>query len=945
MGRSHEMAALLALLDRAEVGHADPLLVTAEAGMGKTALLDELVRTARCRDWRVARAAAPQGGEVSPFAVVEDLAHCLSDHVDHLAVDEARLLRAPPRDGTVGPAPVAAALLHLLEASSSGQPLLVLIDDLQWADPGSLAAICVAVGRLGQDRVAVVAAARPRPALDPRVHTWQRIEVGPLALDAARGLLRRSLADQGCANVPDERQAEHLAEALGRCPLALVEAGRLLSAEQLTGHAALPDPLPLAERLEEAWGRSWSALPEPTRIALLALAVTQGSGGALTARLLADLGLTVDALDPAGADGLLDPRVDSRGGRARLAHPLIRDAILAEAGLPAARTMHARAAGAAEVLGLPPSVVIAHLTAAAEPGDEAAQARLVAEAERAEAAGLGDSATHALLVAAELALTDLDRSRLAARAARAQVEHSFACTDITPILTLADVRVLAPEERFWIEWLRSEWLHEEDLSRALRAVETTAGWARRIDSPMMSWVQFSALTDAWGLLDGEAGLRGAQELREFADRPDADARGGMPAWACRGMYALALFQVGLVQAADAELHEVRELSRRWRPTGSAHLVQRLQVAAVDTQMCQLWPWVDVRFEELAELLAADPGQTLGYLRMVQAERALRRGQLGVARALIDEARALGFGSTSRAYFARWLEVSLRIAAVQGDAAVLAAQASALRMMAGRIGWVQIVSAADRAQGLAALGEGRLDDALTHLEPLADVPLLGRGPWDGVPMGRTDLVEALSRSGEAARAAEVAAGLAGMLAPAADTFARALVARLQGLVTQGDSAIRALGLAIDAFGAAGDPFEQARTRLLLGELLRRERQIAPARHELRLAAATFGGMGAPTWAARALGELRATRAAVPAPAHEPPSEDPLAALTPQERRVAEAAASGASDRQAAAELFLSPRTVAYHLSSVYRKLGVSSRAALAARLAQARSGYPPDAADR
>ena len=431
----------MALLDRAEVDRADPQLIVGEAGMGKTALLDEFAGAARRRGWRVARAAAPQGGEVSPFAVVEDLAHCLPEHVERLAEDDARLLRAASRDGTVGPVPVAAALLRLLSVAGAAQPLLLLVDDLHWADSGSLAAICVAVGRLGQDRVAVIAAARPRPALDPRLHTWQRIDVGPLALDASSGLLLRSLTDRDSATLPDERQAELLAEALGRCPLALVEAGRLLSVDQLTGHAALPDPLPLAERLEAAWGRSWSALPEPTRIALLALAVTQGAGRALTVRLLDDLGLTADALDPAVADRLLDPRADSREGRARMAHPLIRDAVLTAAGRPAVRDMHTRAADAAEAIGLPPSVVIAHVVAAAEPGDETARARLLVEAERAEAAGLGDPAVHALVAAAELALTNRERSRLAARAARTLMEFSTASTDVSRILALADLPV------------------------------------------------------------------------------------------------------------------------------------------------------------------------------------------------------------------------------------------------------------------------------------------------------------------------------------------------------------------------------------------------------------------------------------------------------------------------------------------------------------------------
>ena len=941
------MAALTALLDRAEVDRADPQLIVGEAGMGKTALLDELAGTARGRDWRVARAAAPQGGDVSVFTVVEDLAHCLPEHVDRLADDEARLLAAPPRDGTVGPAPVAAALLHLLEAASSDQPLLVLVDDLQWSDPGSLSAICVAVGRLGHDPVAVVAAARPRPALDPRVHTWGRIEVGPLALDASSGLLRRSLADRDCPTVPDERQAGVIAEALGRCPLALVEAGRLLSADQLTGRDALPDPLPLAERLEEAWGRSWSALPEPHRTGLLALAVTQGAGVGLTARVLADLGLGMDALDPAAADGLLDPRARSWADGARPAHPLIRDAILVAAGMPTVRAMHARAADAAEALALPPSVVIAHLVAAAQPGDGAVTDRLLAQAERAEAAGLGDAAAHALLAAAELALAAPERCRLAARAARTLTEQGTADTaDVAPILALADPSALRPEERFWVEWLRAEHL-AEDLERSQRATESVLELAAELDSPMLAWIRFSALNNAWAMLDEESTLRHAAAMLALADRPDADAAARMPGWACRGMHALALFQVGQVRAAAAALDAIRDASRCWRPTTGAGLVERVQAGAADAYLVQLDPWVDARFEELVDLLAADPGQTLGAVRVMQAERACRRGRFRRARALLDESRALGFGAGSRTYWPYWLMVSRRVAAACGGAELVAREAAELGAIASANGWPQAATTANRAQGLLALGEGRLDDALADLEPLDEVSLLGRGPWDDVPLGRADLVEALHRSGEADRASAVAAALVETLAPSPDLYARALVARAQGLACRGAHAQSAFATAIAAFDEAGDPFEAgadptAARRVAAPGALRTvgAPRVAPGSRRVR--ADGGHGVGGPRPRRAARHPCAHTGPGCPAPA-----PDPLSMLTPQERRVAEAVARGASDRQVAAELFLSPRTVAYHLASVYRKLGISNRASLAARLAQSRSGHPPPggAADR
>lgn len=925
-GRARELEILDGALTRTlEGGHAEPLLLVGDAGMGKSALLDETARRARSRGMRLARAAAPQGGEANAFALVEDIVRCLPEDLARLPDEDAEMLHEAPRDATVGPGPVAAALLHLLVEAGQHQPLLVLVDDLHWADTGSLVALGLAVGRLGRERVSYVASARPRPALDQRLAAWTTVEVGPLGLDAAVSVLRTGLPDPAALT---NRHAGRLAESLGRCPLALVEAGRLLTAGQIAGRDPLPDPLPLSERLGAAWGRSWSDLPEPTRTALLALAVTQGAGGALTARVLSDLGLGSDALDPTAADRLLDLRAPCPGGSARLAHPLIRDAIIAAAGLGAVRAMHAHAAEAAQALGLAPSLVIAHVAAAATPGDTRAMARLVAEAERAEAAELGDPAAYALLAAAELALTDVERSRLAARAARTLMEYSLSSIQTARILALADLRVLSAEERFWVEWLRSEWLDEEDLRRCEQSLEGTIERAQQIDTPMLPWIVFSAMTGAWGLLDGEAGLRHGSTLRALAERADADDDGRMPAWACRGMYALALFQVGQVRASRAELEAVGQASCNWRPSTGTRLVQQLQVAVVDKEMSQMHAGVDVRLENLAERQAGDPGPTLGFVRRTQAERALRRGQLILARALIDEAWALDQGSTSRVGLIDWLGVSARIAAAQGDAAMLTRQAAELREVAARIGWLQVVSVADRAQGLLALGEGRLDDALTHLEPLAEAPLLGRGPWEAVPLGRADLVEALSRSGEADRAATVASALTDTLGPSADPLARGLVTRSQGLVTRGDPAHRALATAIALFDQAGDPFEAARTHLLLGEVLRRERRIQDARHELRLALAEFERMGASTWAARAQGELRASGAVVPAPV-----PDPLATLTPQERRVAEAVASGATDRQIAAAMFLSHRTVAFHLSSVYRKLGVTGRAALAGRLAQ------------
>ncbi len=183
------MGILDAALDASRVEHATPLLVIGDAGMGKTALLDAVARRARSRRLRIVRAAAPDGAQATAFGIVEDIARGLADDVARLPEADAAVLRAPDRVRAEGPGPVAAALLHALAEAAHHQPLLVLLDDLHWADTGSLAALCLAVGRLQIEPVTVIGAARPRPPLDPRLQAWRQVEVGPLDVEAAVSVL------------------------------------------------------------------------------------------------------------------------------------------------------------------------------------------------------------------------------------------------------------------------------------------------------------------------------------------------------------------------------------------------------------------------------------------------------------------------------------------------------------------------------------------------------------------------------------------------------------------------------------------------------------------------------------------------------------------------------------------------------------------------------------
>ena len=506
------------------------------------------------------------------------------------------------------------------------------------------------------------------------------------------------------------------------------------------------------------------------------------------------------------------------------------------------------------------------------------------------------------------------------------LDSSLGELDTARILQLVDLNVLVPQERLTVEWLHAEQLGQVSLSQHQAALEVAIAHAVELDSPETAWMLWSAVNTAFAVEDGKSAMRHAASLRDLAGRAGLEHSGHFPAWACRAVHAVTLFQVGDVAAADGALSAARQESRSWGPARDVALEELLAALVIDFIMGDLDPRIDVRLQEPARRGLGR--ETMSFASAVQAHRALGRAEFATARALIDDSISLERASAFQGVIPFRLATAVLIDAHIGDHAALAREVAEMRDLCRDIGWIQLIATADRAEGLQALGDGQLETALTRLEPLAEDRLLGCGPWDSVPMGRADLVEALVRSGERDRAAAVASDLTRVLGPSSDPIAQALVCRSRGLVNQGEVADKDFVCAVADFGRAGLPFEEARTRLLRGELLRRERHVHEARRELRIAAAAFDRMGAVPWARQATDELRATGVAV-----QPRTADPWASLTPQERRVAEAVAAGGSDREVAAELFLSHRTVSYHLSSVYRKLGVTNRTALSSRFAE------------
>lgn len=939
VGRAEELEALAQALQRAADAVPTPLLLVGDPGVGKSILLRSVSSSAREAGFRVLAAACPDGSHELRYGALADLVHPAADLLATLADADRVILEGLSERGSPGPARVATALLRLLSAADASSPVAVVVDDLHAADTDSIAAITLAAGRLAGRRVAIVAAVRGHPATDPRLGPWERIVVGPLEADAATELLVASMPQRIRPSLTRAR-ARTLADALGRNPTALRECPRLLTEEEVCGTAPLPDPVPVGERLLSAWGHAFDALTRVQQDAVLATYLTAGQGGHLLEHMLRLIGATDEDAAAGALVGLVGG--SSRAGTEPLAgagQPLVRSAVLTWAGPARVRAIHRRAAQAAAELGFPPPQVIAHLRASASgPEPELAEA-LEHQAELARARGQVRAAARAIETAAVVSESPSARAQLAARSAQLQLSVSQFVDDPGALLTILDSADLDPEGRIWADLLRAQHLMPQDVRGAAVAMRRAAGHAHLVNSPALPQILIGASFLAWAVGDGRAALDLADLFLEWEAGVDweTDMHAGaapVPPWAGTALRGIARFQAGDVGSADDDLAAARAASAEWSPHSEQDLPLLVNVVMLDEALGTRRALSDRRLDIVVQGLEGDTGETIGIIRNIQASRALRRGDLTTARILVDEGLDIARAALHGQNILLRLCTAVRIDAIVGDRQRLTDEVAELRALAERLGHGWGHAYADRAEALLALADGRHADAVSSLTRLTADLLLGMGPADPVPMGRADLAEALLGAGDVLGAQEVVRRLVALLAESSDPAARGLIARVTGLVSSGPEGLRALRRAVDHWQATGEAFEVARTRLLLGERLQQHGQHTLAQLELRSSATAFDLMGAEPWRARALTALGAAErkaGLAPEPA-EPPGETSL--LTAAELRVAQAVATGATNKQAAEELCLSPRTVEHHLASVYRKLGVRTRTALVARLGPA-----------
>jgi DNA-binding CsgD family transcriptional regulator len=882
VGRERECARIDALLEAARSGESRCLVVRGEAGIGKTALLDHAI--ARADGMTVLRTLGIESDAELEFSGLLDVCRPVLACLKEIPERHADVLRAALGLGAAADLDrfsVGAATLSLLAAAAESNPLLLVVDDAHWLDRSSQDTLLFATRRLEADRAAVLYATRDgaEPAFVPS--GLESITLQGLDGDDALALLHeRALA----ALAPDV--ARRIIEASAGNPLALLELPQLLSPEQLTGDAPLGDPLTPGSGIEQAFVPRIEALPEHTRQALLIAAVSSSGDLGPIISALRSAGLAGAALEPGEDAGL----IDIAGDRIAFRHPLVRSVVYHLAAPSQRRRAH-RAVAEALDGGASAEQRAWHLAAAAVgPDEEVASALSRAAADVKRRAGLAAAAS-ALERAAQLTPDAGDRRARLADAA----EAAWHAGRRESALALGDASLDGCEQ----PELRSRMLHlrglifqvagdAQEASRILveaaALIEATS--PSRAAATLADAVE--ALTDAG---ERSRALEAARRARALVPHDGSDAD-----FLAASAMGQALTINGL--AIDAAPHLERALELVERDGLLWNTPRRLVVAARTAGRLERLD-DGVALGRRAAALYRDAGDAGLLPAALEATARLlaRAGRWAEAYADASEAIVLAQESGQTTTILNASRTLAHIDAYRGDEAACRSHIEGTEELA--------------IQGLLALGLGRLDEVVATLAPAA--------PQASVV---ADLIEAYVRLGRHDDAAAAFERLSSFALPDGPRSVAALLARCRGLLApeaELDSAFEeALALAADLPDAVG----LARTRLLVGERLRRAGRRVEARAQLRRALETFEQLGAEPWAERTRQELRASGQRLQRRRYDEPAE-----LTPQELQIARQVAEAKSNKEVGAALFLSPKTVEYHLQRIYRKLDMRSRAEL------------------
>ncbi|GGM63441.1 LuxR family transcriptional regulator [Micromonospora sonchi] len=900
LGRRAERDTVKQLLIQAHAGHSATLVVRGEAGIGKTAILEHARDTAARSGYRVESAVGAESETQFAFAGLHQLCAPLLDRVGVLPEpQQAALGVAFGLRGGAAPDRflVGLATLNLLAEIAEEQPLLCLVDDAQWLDEASAQVLAFVARRVAAERMALVFA--QRDASTNEVHPLSglpELRLDGLGDKEAEALLAAAVRTP----LDDEVRERIIAEARGN-PLALLELPRSTPPTQLAGGFELPDTLTVPHRVEDEFRRRTGSLPPDTQLLLLVAAADPTGNVALLSRAAAQLGIARRGAAPAETAGLI--KIDTR---VRFRHPLARSAVYRAASPPDQRRAHGALAAATDPQ-LDPDRRAWHRAQSVLGTDEEAAAELERSADRARARGGLAAAAAFLQRAATLTPDHAARARRALEAARAKHEAG-ASENALELLTAAPLGPLDPLQRAHLDLLRAQIVFHLTRGTEVSGMLMDAAKAfAPLDAALSRETYLHALDAA--IINGGGDAVRIAEAALAAPAPGVPTRpvdlllDGLATTLTKGYAAGA---PGLRHALEAFRNspltdpEQDCQSDRW-----LWLAGRNAVAILDDELLYVLAARNVQLAREAGALAALPA-ALNFLSITS----VLMGDLAYADELATEATVITQATGG---------VPLRHARVilnawRGDQA----ETTALNAVIASDGTYPDEGAeVSLAQYAMAVLHNGLGNYSVAQEAAARAC---RSDEQSVSSaGLPELIEASVRAGEPERAALALEQFSSRAYACGTSWALGLAARSRALTSTGPGTEEQYREAIERLGESRMASDAARAHLVYGEWLRREGRRQDARKRLRTAHQLLSELGLAAFAERAARELRATG--------EHPrkrSTQPAHALTTHELHIARLVATGATSREIAAQLFLSPRTIEAHLRNIFRKLGITSR---------------------
>jgi DNA-binding CsgD family transcriptional regulator len=895
-GREPELGVLTGLVEGVQ-DRGGVLLVHGEPGIGKSSLLATATAQARDHGMQVLSAVGVQSEARLPFGGLHQLLRPILGLAEGLhARQREALLAVFGMSAEVAPELflIGLATLELIGDAAASSPVLLIVEDAQWLDEPSCEVLAFVARRLEAEAIVMLIAIRD--GYEP----FGDAGLPELRLQGLDGSAAEALLDAHAPGLEPILREQLLAEAAGN-PLALVELPAGLRLEELGERALQPSTLPLTARLERAFATRASELPAATRSLLLVAAADDG--GALdevlsATRVLEGAEVSVDTVAPAVAAQLIE--IEGTGLRFR--HPLVRSSIYQAASVSQRQAAHA---ALTEVLVGQPDRHAWHRAAATVGPDEGVAAELDEAADRAARRGAVAVAITALERAAELSERPALRGSRLVRAAELALELGRTAVGIR-LLRAAEPLHLAADDRLRLTWLRdsydtTEWAGPERVNSFIESAERLR-LEGRTDLAMTSLLTI-AMTCYWANPDDrtrELVAAGAERLAVAEDSPELTA-----------ILALA----APVQRATVVLGRIRRFPLQAGGDPAAMLLIGEAASAVGdferSTACASAAAAGLRAQGRFGLLTR--------ALSVYAFNAFYLGSWQQGCTAADEAARLA-RETSQSAWATSADVSLAtLDAVRGNqesAEALAAKAEAVLVP---IGLTPMLALVQQARSIADLADGRHADAFGQLRRIFDPGDVAHHPiircW---LIG--EVAEAAAHSGQQAEARVLLQELERLAADTGFPYLQAGLIYARPLLADDDEAEKLFqaGLAIDLAW----PFLRARLLLAYGAWLRRRRRVAESRVPLRAAREGFDALGAFPWGERARQELRAS--GVTSRRRVPETRDQL---TPQELQIAGLAAEGLSNREIGQQLYISHRTVAYHLRRIFPKLGITSRTQL------------------